>query len=197
MKPPNSRVQGGARPCSSLQGSPRKRRQLGGERSRNWLGGLLLVTIGAAGCTSPTSAAPEVAPAKSSFGQSLSLAMSLGSALTVGDTSVTAKFTLTNNGSAALDGCFGPSWGVSVIAGGHDAGHIVRVEHPSCVERFALLPRQTIVWTKKVPLSDLRGGTAKVTGWVKVVDPAKCDPSYGCHEVSVASPMMTVAVGGR
>ena len=57
------------------------------------------------------------------FGQSLSLAMSLGSALAVGDTSVTAKFTLTNNGSAAVDGCFGPSWGVSVIVGGHDAGH--------------------------------------------------------------------------
>ena len=160
----------------------------------------MLVAIATAGCTSPTSAtsaAPEVAPAKSGFGQSLSLAMALGSALAVGDTSVTAKFALTNNGPATVDGCFGPSWGVSVIAGGNDAGHIVRVEHPSCVERFTLLSRQTIAWTKKVPLSDLRGGTAKVTGWVKVVDPAKCDPRSGCHEVSVASPMMTVAVGAR
>ena len=178
---------------------PLTRRPFGGGGARKWLGGLALVAIAAVGCTSPTSAtsAPEVAPAKSSFGQSLSLAMTLGGGLAVGDTSMTATFTLTNNGTAAVDGCFGPSWGVSVIAGGHDAGHIVRVEHPSCVERFTLLPRQPIVWTKKVPLSDLRGGTAKVTGWVKVVDPAKCDPRSGCHEVSVASPLMTVAVGAR
>jgi hypothetical protein len=160
----------------------------------------VLVAIAAAGCTSPTSATsatPEVARAKSSFGQSLSLAMALGSALAVGDTSATATFTLTNNGSAVFEGCFGQSWGVSVIVAGHDSGHLVRVEHPSCDERFTLLPRQTIVWSKKVPLSDLRAGTAKVTGWVKVVDPAKCDPRYGCHEVSVASPLMTVAVGAR
>jgi len=166
----------------------------------------VLVTIAAAGCTSPTSAnsatpaksaTPEVARAKSSFGQSLSLAVALESALAVGDTSVTATFTLTNNGSAVFEGCFGPAWGVSVIVAGHDAGHLVRVEHPTCDERFTLLPRQTIVWSKKVPLSDLRAGTAKVTGWVKVVDPARCDPRYGCHEVSVASPLMTVAVGAR
>jgi hypothetical protein len=123
--------------------------------------------------------------------------MSLGSALAEGDTSVTAKFALTNNGSAVFEGCFGPSWGVSVIEGGHDAGHVARVEHPSCVERLTLLPGQTIVWSKTVPLTTLRAGTAKVTGWVKVVDPAACDPRYGCHETSVASPLMTMAVGKR
>ena len=110
---------------------------------------------------------------------------------------VTAKFTLRNNGAKSFEGCFGPSWGVSVIEGGHDAGLLVRVEHPSCDERFTLLPGQEIVWSKKVPLNKLRAGTAKVTGWVKVVDPAACDPSSGCHEVSVASPMMTVAVGAE
>jgi hypothetical protein len=108
---------------------------------------------------------------------------------------MTAKFALTNNGSAVFEGCFGPSWGVSVIVGGHDAGHLVSVDHPSCAERVTLLPRQTILWSKSVPLSNLRAGTAKVTAWVKVVDPAACDPRYGCHEVSVATPSMTVAVG--
>ena len=123
--------------------------------------------------------------------------MSLGNAPAAGDTSVTATFTLTNNGSADFEGCFGPSWGVSVIVDGHDAGQLVRAEHPTCDERFKLLPRQTIVWSKKVPLSNLRAGTAKVTGWVKIVDPAACDPRYGCRESSVASPLMTMAIGKR
>jgi hypothetical protein len=68
-----------------------------------------------------------------------------------------------------------------VIAGGHDAGHLVRVDHPSCAERLTLLPRQSIVWSKKIPLKKLRSGTAKVTGWVKVLDPAACDQRVGCH----------------
>ncbi len=123
--------------------------------------------------------------------------MSLGSAPVVGDTSLTAKFTLTNNASTAFEGCFGPAWGVSVIVGGHDAGHLVRTDYPSCEERFRLLPRQEIVWSKKVPLGSLHAGTAKVTGWVKVVDPAACDQRYGCREVSVASPLMRIAIGER
>ncbi len=123
--------------------------------------------------------------------------MSLGNALAVGDRSVTARFTLTNNGPAVFEGCFGPSWGVSVIAGGHDAGHIVRAEHPGCDEKLTLLPGQKIVWSKTVPLSSLRAGTAKVTGWVKVIDPAACDQRYGCREESVASQTMTIPIGER
>ncbi len=123
--------------------------------------------------------------------------MSLGSALAAGDTSVTAKFILTNNGSAAFEGCFGPSWGVSVIEGGHDAGHLARAEHPSCDERFTLLSGQKIGWSKTVPLTALRAGMAKVTGWVKVVDPAACDERYGCREASIASQPMTIAIGER
>ncbi len=124
--------------------------------------------------------------------------MSLGNGLAAGSTSVTAAFALTNNGPAAFDGCFSPSWGVSVIVGGaYDAGHFVRVSHPSCDEKFTVLPGQKIVWSKKVPLADLRSGVAKVTGWVKLVDPATCDPSRGCHETSIASPPVTVAIGER
>jgi hypothetical protein len=179
---------------------PLTRHALGSGKSQKWLGSLLLVASAAVGCTSATvggSATPKTARSVSSFGQSLSLAVSLGNALTVGDVSLTAQFTLTNNGSAVFEGCFGPSWGVSVISGGHDAGYLVRADYPNCVERFTLLPRQTIVWSKKVPLNDLRAGAAKVTGWVKVVDPAACDPRYGCHEVSVASQLMTVPIGDR
>ena len=199
MKLPDRRVDR-PRTFASHARSPLTRRTLRSRRSRNWVGGLVLVSIAAVRCTSATptaSATPEVARPKSSFGQSLSLEVALGSALTVGDTSVTAKFTLRNNGSISFEGCFGPSWGVSVIEGGHDAGHLVRAEHPGCDERFTLLPAQEIVWSKKVPLSNLRAGTAKVTGWVKVVDPAACDPRYGCHEVSVASRVTTLAIGER
>ena len=178
----------------------RTRRPLGSGKSRKCLGGLVLVVIAAMGCTSAppkVSTTPAVARPRSSFGQSLSLSMSLGSALAVGDTSVTAQFGLTNNASAVFEGCFGPSWGVSVIVGGHNAGHTVRVEYPSCDERLTLLPGQQIVWSKTVPLGTLRAGMAKVTGWVKVVDPAACDPRYGCHEVSVASQLMTVPISER
>jgi hypothetical protein len=160
----------------------------------------VFVAITAAGCTSATPApspASAAARPRSSFGQSLSLALSLGSGLSVGATSVTAKFTLRNDGSTVFDGCFGPSWGVSVIVGGHDAGHLVSADYPSCEERFTLLPRQEIVWSKDVPLSTLRSGMAKVTGWVKLVDPAACDPRYGCKQTSIASPLMTVAVAER
>lgn len=161
----------------------------------------MLVVNGALGCTSSTpavSASPAVARPTSSFGRNLSLAMAFGSALAARDTSVTANFTLTNDGSAVFDGCFGPSWGVSVIVEGqHDAGHLVRAEHPGCDERLMLLPGQKISWSKKVPLSNLRAGTAKVTAWVKVVDPAACDQRNGCHEASVASRLMTVAIGER
>ena len=171
------------------------------EKPRKWLGGLALCAVAAAGCTSATpapSATPAAARPRSSFGQSLSLAMSLGTAPAAGDTSVKANFTLTNNGSATFDGCFGPAWGVSVIGeGGHDAGHLVRAEQPGCEEKFTLLPGQKIAWSKKVPLNNLRPGTAKVTGWVKLVDPAACDQARGCHETSVASPLTTIAVGGR
>jgi hypothetical protein len=196
---PNTGVQR-TRSSPPVPRSPLMRHPLGRGKSRKWFGGLVLVAIVAVGCTSATqavSAAPAVARPRSSFGQSLSLAMSLGSALAVGDRSVTAKFTLTNDGSAVFDGCFGPSWGVSVIVGGHDAGHLVHVDHPSCDERFTLLPGQKIVWSKTIPLSNLRTGMAKVTGWVKVVDPAACDQRYGCHEASVASQTMSIAIGER
>jgi hypothetical protein len=167
-------------------------------QSRNWLGGLVLGTVAVVGCTSATPATPAVARPGSSFGQSLSLALSLGTALAAGDASVKADFTLTNDGSATFDGCFGPAWGVSVIVEGvYDAGHLVRAEHPGCEERFTLLPGQKIAWSKKVPLNNLRPGTAKVTGWVKLVDPAACDQARGCHETSVASRLMTIAIGGR
>jgi hypothetical protein len=198
-RPPNMRVQRTRSSPSALR-APLTRRRLGSAKSRKWFGGLVLVVIAAMGCTSATpavSAKPAVARPRSSFGQSLSLSMSLGSALAVGDTSVTAKFTLTNNGSAVFEGCFGPSWGVSVIVGGHNAGHTVRVEYPNCDERLSLLPGQKIVWSKTVPLRTLRAGMAKVTGGVKVVDPAACDQRYGCHEVSVASQLMTIAIGEK
>lgn len=167
-------------------------------RSQRWLGGLVLGAIAVVGCTS---AAPAVAPAaarpKSTFGQSLSLSMAVGKAVVVSDRSLKADFTLTNNGSAVFDGCFGPSWGVSVIVENeHDAGHIVRAARPGCDERFTLLPGQKITWSKKVPLSSLRAGVAKVTAWVKIVDPAACDEARGCREVSVASRLMTMAIGG-
>lgn len=186
---PDTRVQL-TRVCASFRGTP----------PRKWLGGLALAAIAAAGCSSSTPAAsptPAAARPRSSFGQNLSLAMSLGSALRVGDTSVTAKFTLRNNGSAVFEGCFGPSWGVAVIEGGHDAGHLVRADYPKCEERLTLLPRQEIVWSKRVPLGPLRAGTAKVNGWVKIVDPAACDQRYGCRESSVASQVMAIAIGER
>ena len=158
-----------------------------------WLCALVLGAVAVVGCSStkPAAASRAASPAKPSFGQSLSLSMSFGSGLATGDTSVTASFTLKNNASSAFEGCFGPSWGVSmIVAGEHDAGHIVRAEHPSCVERFTLLPSQTIAWSRKVPLNSLRAGTAKVTAWVKLVDPAACDPDRGCHEASVATPLI-------
>ncbi len=164
--------------------------------ARTWLGGLVLGAIGALSCRS--AAAPAVPRPGSSFGQGLSLAMSLERGLAAGDASVTAAFALTNDGSARFDGCFSPSWGVSVIVGGaYDAGHFVRAAHPSCDEKFAILPGQKIVWSRKVPLTDLRSGTAKVTGWVKIVDPAACDPRVVCRETSIATPVMTVAIGER
>jgi hypothetical protein len=83
-----------------------------------------------------------------------------------------------------------------VIVGGHDAGYLVSADHPSCDERLALLPHQKIVWSKKVPLTKLQPGMAKVTGWAKVIDSAACG-SNGCHEVSVATPLMTIAIGER
>jgi hypothetical protein len=187
------------RSSPSPPGSPRTRRAPGGARPRAGLRGLVLVVIAAVGCTSAASTAssqPAPARPKSSFGQNLSLGVTFGRALTEGDTAVTAKFALTNNGSAVFGGCFGPSWGVSVIVGGHDAGHMISGARPSCDERFTLLAGQTIVWSKPVPLSNLRAGTANVTAWVKVIDPAACDQQR-CHEFSIASPLMTVMVGAR
>jgi hypothetical protein len=180
--------------------SPLTRGPLGGATSRRWLGGIVLFAIAAVGCTSASpraSTKPVAVRSRSSFGQNLSLDVSLGSALAARDKAVTAKFALTNNGTAVFEGCFGQSWGVSVLVAGHDAGHLVSVDHPNCDERVTLLPRQTILWSKTVPLNDLRAGTAKVTAWVKVIDPATCDPRSGCHEVSVATPSMTIAVGAR
>jgi hypothetical protein len=125
----------------------------------------------------------------------LSLGVTLGGALAAGDSAVTAKFALTNNGSVSFTGCFSESWGVSVIVEGHNAGHAVSADYPSCAESFTLLPRQTIVWSKAVPLRNLRSGTAKITGWVKIVDPVVCGQRVGCHEISIASQLMTLPVG--
>ncbi len=163
------------------------------------LGGGALVVAAFAFCSSAAqpAARPAGAAPASSFARSLSLALSLGSALRAGDTAATANFALTNTGSAVFEGCFGQSWGVSVIVGGHYAGYDVGADHPRCDEKLRLLPGQTIVWSKKVPLSDLREGTAKVTGWVKVIDPATCAQRTGCRETSVASPLMMLAVGAR
>ncbi|HTR04439.1 MAG TPA: hypothetical protein VMN82_14705 [Thermoanaerobaculia bacterium] len=167
-------------------------------RSWRWLASLALVIPAIAACSSATPAASaQPARPKSTFGQNLSLGVTLGRALTEGDPSATAKFALTNNGSTAFGGCFGPSWGVSVIVGEHDAGYVTSSARPQCTDRFTLAPGQTIVWSKPVPLSSLRAGTARVTAWVKVIDPVACDQRQDCHEVSVASPTMTVAVGAR
>ena len=199
VAPPNPRLQR-THSSASRRSSPLPRHPLGSGKPWKLLGGLVLVSIAAVECTSTTqtvSATRPTARPRSSFGESLSLAMSLGNALAVGDTSVTAKFTLTNNASAVFEGCFGQSWGVSVIVAGRDAGHLARVEYPSCAETLTLLPRQSIVWARKVPLRDLRAGMAKVTGWVKVVDPAACDQRYGCREVSIATQLMSTAIGER
>jgi hypothetical protein len=165
--------------------------------ARKWLGVLVLGAIAAAGCSSAPAPAPAVEKPRSSFADNLALTMSFGSPLVAGDKSVTASFALTNNGSAVFDGCFGPGWGVSIIVGENDAGHLVRVERPSCDEKLSLLPGQRIVWSRKVPLHNLRAGTAKVTGWVRVVNPATCNPSTGCRDASVATPLTTIAVGAR
>jgi hypothetical protein len=180
--------------------SPPTRRLLGIGRLFSQLGCSALLAAAFASCSSgtrPAAGMPATARPISSFGESLSLALSLGSALRAGDTAVTANFALTNMGSAVFDGCFGQSWGVSVIVGGHYAGYDVSVDHPRCDEKLRLLSGQTIVWSKKVPLSELREGTAKVTGWVKVIDPATCAERYGCREISVATRLMTLAVGAR
>jgi len=184
---------------SALRG-PLTCRPFGSGNLRIWLAGSVLVATVFVGCSSKTqtvSDTPAGARARSSFGQSLSLGVTLGSALTAGDTAVTANFALTNKGPAVFDGCFGPSWGVSVIVGGHNAGYDVSADYPRCDGKLTLLSGQTIVWSKQVPLKNLRAGTAKVTGWVKVIDPAACDQRYGCHEVSVASQLMKLAVGER
>jgi hypothetical protein len=124
--------------------------------------------------------------------------MSLEHSLAVGDTSVTADFTLTNQGSAEFDGCFGPEWGVNVILeSGQDAGHLELIDHPSCDRRFTLSPGQKIEWAKTVPLTNLRTGRAKVNGWLKVVDPKACDRTYGCYDASVASQLMIITIGER
>jgi hypothetical protein len=162
---------------------------------RQGLGGIVLAALVASACATQTRSG--AARPASDFARSLSLSMAWGRALSAGDTSAKADFTLTNTGSAAFDGCFGPSWGVSVIVGDHDAGYSVRADHPRCDEKVALLPGQKIVWSKTVPLSGLHEGTAKVTGWVKVVDPMACQQPADCHETSVATSPMTVAVGVR
>lgn len=171
------------------------------DRRAKWLGAFALGALAAAGCSSAAPAAsapPATTPARPGFARNLSLAVSLGTALAAGDTSVKADFILTNDGATTFDGCFGPAWGVSMIGErGHDAGHIVRAEHPGCEEKFSLLPGQKITWSKKVPLDDLRPGMTKVTAWVKLVDPAACDPARGCRETSVASRLMTMAIGVR
>ena len=183
-------------PFDRLPRPRRTGRPMCGAMPRAWLGVLALGVIGAASCTSAAPPPPAARP-RSAFGQDLSLAVSFGSRLTAAETSATAVFTLTNDGPAAFEGCLGPSWGVSVIVGAYDSGHIVRVEHPRCDQKLAVLPGQKITWSRKVPLSDLRAGTARVTGWVKVIDPAACDPNQGCRETSVASPPMTMAIGER
>ena len=169
------------------------------DRSRKWLSRLVLVAITTVRCSSSTSqTAPTGRSPKPSFGSNLSLAVSMGNPPSVGDKSVTAEFALTNNGATAFDGCFGRAWGVSLIVGeGHDAGHIVRADYPKCEEKLSLLPRQTIVWSKNVPLGRLSAGPAKLTGWVRIVDPAVCDRSHGCRDVSIASKLQRVTVGTR
>ena len=174
--------------------------------SRKWLGGVVLVALAAARCGSssstPSTTAAQPAPgasrARADFGSHLGLAVSLQNAPAVGDKSATVNFALTNNGSGAFDGCFGQAWGVSlIVAEGHDAGHIVRADYPKCEEKVSLLPLQTIVWSKKVPLGRLSAGPAKLTGWVRIVDPAACDPSRGCRDVSIASTLQKITIGAR
>jgi hypothetical protein len=161
-----------------------------------WLGALVLGTSVAGGCAA-TASKPAAQP-RPGFGQGLHLDMSLGRALVVGDRSVAANFTLTNEGSAAFDGCFGPEWGVNLILqGGRDAGHLEIVDHPGCIKRFSLSPGERIEWSQTVALADLRAGEAKVNGWLKVVDPRACDQKFGCYDASVTSRLMTITIGER
>jgi hypothetical protein len=193
-KPPNTRVQRTRSSPSALR-SPLTRCPLGSGKSQRWLGALVFGSLAASGCAASPSALAHPRPG---FGQGLTLEMSLGRNLKVGDTSVPADFTLTNQGPGELDGCFGPEWGVNVILeSGEDAGHRESVDHPSCEKRFTLSPGQKIEWQKSVTLNDLRAGRAKVNGWLKVVDPQACDRTYGCYDASVASQLMTITIGEK
>ena len=192
--PPNTRMQRTRSSPSALR-SPLMRCPLGSGKSQRWLGPAALGAIMAALFGAAATAAVQPTPG---FGKGLTLEMSFERSLTVGDTSVTARFTLTNQGAAEFDGCFGQAWGVSVILeNGQDAGHMELIDHPSCGKRFKLTPGQKIEWSKTVPLRDLRVGRAKVNGWLKVVDPTACDHEYGCHDASVASRLMTIAIGEK
>jgi hypothetical protein len=121
--------------------------------------------------------------------------MRLETPVPAGDSQLVAHFVLTNTGESAFDGCIGEEWGISLILEtGRDAGHLELVDHSSCIRRFTLQAGEVLEWSREVPLKSITPGRAKLSGWLRVVEPGTCD-QYGCDFASVSTAMETIEVG--
>lgn len=94
------------------------------------------------------------------------------------------EFTLENRGAATIEACFGPSFEWTLWDGKQARGVAEPVDHPTCVQRFALPPggRASREYTTRVP--EFPAGPARLVGTVQVVDPTQCE-EYGCDRASV------------
>ncbi|HEX6852277.1 MAG TPA: hypothetical protein VF139_12820 [Candidatus Polarisedimenticolaceae bacterium] len=94
------------------------------------------------------------------------------------------EFTLENRGAATIEACFGPSFEWTLWDGKQARGIAEPVDHPTCVQRFALPPggKASRAYTARVP--EFPAGPARLVGTVQVVDPTQCD-EYGCDRASV------------
>jgi len=89
-------------------------------------------------------------------------------------------FAVTNSRPLKVEACFGEAFEVSFFNKTRGQGWAETVDHPSCVQRFALEPGEVVTRTYRAQVPEFSEGPAQVHGGVQVVNPLRCDKT-GCE----------------
>jgi hypothetical protein len=150
------------------------------------------MALGALTCCCATTIQP-----KTSLKDQLELSVHIANGTIPDRSMVEVSLSLLNRSPQPVEACLTRAEGFNLvgssaaIGGGLGAGAIS--VHPTCAKRFILPVGKALMWPESVDLPSVGVGPARLSLWVQVVDPTRCD-EYGCDYTSVSSNPIEIAI---
>jgi hypothetical protein len=151
---------------------------------------LALLTLGVFACASSFPSAEHLARALSLRLEPYARSASVGERARV-------KYVLTNSSADAVVACIGEARGYHIFGTAKDSGEALRVDHANCVRSFRLGSGQSLEWDEEIEIGDVGKGSARLNGWVQIVDSRQCDRKYGCEAANVTAPFVVLELTGK